>query len=198
MLRAEGLSPTCGIGNVAILAMRFQRLLAGAESARLRVIGHHAQLIRSLLGEGPAPLVLLGDRQIPAEELLLKTGLQSGATLNYLAAATIFPILTGLLRREAVETHAPGVYGLPGGYPVRFEEGKIRIDLPDGVSQARAVEFNVESAELEGIERVDESGTLFYTKHAQDAVAQWCPELAEPLALGVVAKRFEALQRLLR
>lgn len=195
MLAAEGLSPTCGIGNVAIMAMRFQRLLAGAESARLRVIGHHGQLIRSLLGEGPAPMVFLGDRQIPEEELLLKTGLQSGATLNYLAAATIFPILTGLLLREAVETHAPGVNGLPGGYPVRFEEGKIHIDLPGGVSQDRAVEFNVESAALEGIERVDESGTVFYTRHAQDAVARWCPELAEPLGPGDVLKRFEVLQR---
>lgn len=198
MLAAEGLSPTCGIGNVAIMAMRFQRLIAGAESARLRVIGHHAQLIRSLLGDGPAPLVFLGDWQIPEEQLLFKTGLQSGSTLNYLAAATIVPILTGLLRRDAVETHAPGVHGLPGGYPVRFEEGEIRVDLPDGVSRDRAVEFNVKSAALEGIERVDESGTLFYTRQAQDAVAPWCPELAEPLALEDVSKRFEVLRRVLR
>lgn len=199
MLAAEGLSPTCGIGNVAILAMRFQRLIEGAKSAKLRVISHHAQLIRSLLGEGPAPMVFLGDRQIPKEELLLKTGLQSGATLNYLAAATIQPILIGLLRREAiVETHAPGVEGLPGGYPVRIEEGEIRLDLPGGVSRERAIEFNVESAKLEGIERVDESGTLFYTRHAQEAVARWCPELAEPLALGDVSKRFELLQQALR
>jgi hypothetical protein len=198
MLSAEGLSPTCGIGNVAILAMRFQRLIAGAESARLRVIGHHAQLIRSLLGEGPAPLVFLGDRQIPEEQLVRKTGLQSGSTLNYLAARTILPILTGLLRSEVVETHAPGVHGLPGGYPVRFEEGEIDLDLPGDMSQARSVQFNIEAAALEGIERVDESGTLFYTRDSQDAVASWCPELAEPLALGDVSKRFEVLQRLLR
>jgi hypothetical protein len=178
--------------------MRFQRLIAGAKSARLRVISHHAQLIRSLLGDGPAPLVFLGDRRVPEEQLLLKTGLQSGATLNYLAAATIVPILTGLLRREAVETHAPGVHGLPGGYPVRFEDGEIHIDLPDGVSRARAVEFNVESAALEGIERIDEKGTLFYTRQARDAVARWCPELAAPLALGEVSKRFEVLQRVLQ
>jgi hypothetical protein len=199
MLAAEGLSPTCGIGNVAILAMRFGRFVAGAESARLRVISHHAHLIRSLLGDGPAPLVFVGDRQIPEEQLLLKTGLYSGSTLNYLAAATIFPILSGLLRRESlVETHAPGVFGLPGGYPVRFEDGEIRIDLPSGISQARAVGFNIESAALEGIERVDERGTLFYTKHAQDSVAQWCPELAEPLAIGDISKRFEVLKGVLQ
>ena len=199
MLAAEGLSPTCGIGNVAILAMRLQGFVPGAESARLRVISHHAHLIRSLLGDGPAPLVFLGERQLPEEQLLRKTGLYGGSTLNYLAAATILPILTGLLRREAiVETHAPGVHGLPGGYPVRLEDGEIRIDLPSGVSQARAVQFNIESAALEGIERVDESGTLFYTRHAREAVASWCPELAEPLALRDVSKRFEILKRLLQ
>ncbi|HXC97253.1 MAG TPA: hypothetical protein VNU92_16245 [Edaphobacter sp.] len=199
MLAAEGLSPTCGVGNVAILAMRFQRLVPGADSARLRVISHHAHLIRSLLGDGPSPLVFLGDRQLPEGQLLLKTGLQSGSTLNYLAAATILPILTGLLRREVmVKAHAPGVDGLPGGYPVVFEDGEIRIDLPSGVSLARAVKFNTESAALEGIERVNESGTLFYTKYAQDAVAQWCPDLAEPLALSDVSKRFEILKSVLR
>jgi hypothetical protein len=124
--------------------------------------------------------------------------LEGGSTLNYLAAATILPILTGLLRSEVVETHAPGVHGLPGGYPVRFEEGEIHLDLPGGISQARSVQFNIASAALEGIERVDQSGTLFYTRHAKDAVAPWCPELAEPLALGDVSKRFEVLQRLLR
>ena len=75
---------------------------------------------------------------------------------------------------------------------------EIDLDLPGGMSQARSVQFNIEAAALEGIERVDESGTLFYTRDAQDAVAPWCPELAEPLALGDVSKRFEILQRLLR
>jgi hypothetical protein len=199
MLAAEGLAPTCGIGNVAIMAMRLQRLIPGAASTRLRVIGHHAQLGRSLAGDGPAPLVYLGDCQLSEEQLLLKTGLQGGSTLNYLAAATITPILIGLLRHKAVvETHAPGVFGLPGGYPVRIEGGEIHMDLPASISQARAVRFNSESAALEGIERIDESGTLFYNQQAQDAVAPWCSELAEPLALSEVSRRFDGLKRLLQ
>jgi hypothetical protein len=198
LLAAEDLAPTCGIGNVAIMAMRFERLIPGTKPARLRVIGHHAQLSRSLFGNRPVPLVYLEDRKLPEEELLLKTGLQGGSTLNYLAAATIVPILTGLLRREAtVETHAPGVFGLPGGYPVRFKDGEIQMDLPSGLSQAAAVQFNIESAVLEGIERIDECGTLFYTTQAQDAVASWCPELAEPLVIGDAPKRFDVLKRML-
>lgn len=96
-----------------------------------------------------------------------------------------------------METHAPGVFGLPGGYPVRFKDGEIQMDLPSGLSQAAAVQFNIESAVLEGIERIDECGTLFYTKQAQDAVASWCPELAEPLVIGDAPKRFEVLKRML-
>jgi hypothetical protein len=198
MLAAEGLAPTCGIGNVAIMAMRFERLIPSAKPKRLRVIGHHAQLGRSLSGEGPAPLAYLDEYQLPEEQLLLKTGLQGGSTLNYLAAATIIPILTGLLCHESlVETHAPGVFGLPGGYPIRFEDGEIRMDLPLSLPQAQAVQFNIKSAALEGVGQIDESGTLFYTRHAREAVAQWCPELAEPLALCDAQKRFEVLKRAL-
>ena len=44
VLAADGLAPTVGIGNVAIMAMWYQRNLAGANDATLQVVGQHAQL----------------------------------------------------------------------------------------------------------------------------------------------------------
>jgi hypothetical protein len=200
MLASEGLAPDVGIGNVAIMALRFQRLIPGAADGGLRVIGHHSQLGASLAGEPsaaptPVPIVYLGGRKLEEAELLLKPGLERGPTLNYLAAATVLPILRGFLSQDSVtQTHAPGVFGLPGGYPIQFTGGKIALDLPDAVSIDEAISFNKRSAAGEGIERIEQDGTLVYTQAAKDELAPWCPELAEPLKLSGIDKRLELLR----
>lgn len=200
VLASEGLAPTVGIGNVSMMAWRFQRFLLGAAEGDLRVIGHHSQLPFSLAGEAvpaptPAPLVYLNGRKLEDGELLLKPGLRGGLTQNYLAASTIRPILHGLLdRNHATETHAPGVLGLEGGYPIQFTEGEIRLRLPDGLSMEEAVAFNKYAAAGDGIDHIGDDGTLFYTKQAKEAVAPWCPELAEPLKLGDLNKRLALLK----
>lgn len=66
--------------------------------------------------------------------------------------------------------------------------------LPDGVTHNEAVSFNELAAKGEGIEHIDEDGTVFYTEHARNSVAEFCPELAEPLRLADVEKRFRVLQ----
>lgn len=200
MLAAEGLAPTIGIGNVGIMALRFQRLIPGAEDGHLRVIGHHSQLARSLAGDAsasptPSPLVFLHGRRLEDRELVLKPGLQRGPTLNHLAAATIVPILRGLFDRELVtETHAPGIAGLQGGYPIRFTGGEIQLCLPDALSVEEASKFNGLAAAGDGVERIGEDGTLFYTREASDALASWGPELAEPLKLSDIHKRLQTLK----
>src|SRR5580698_8852903 len=88
ILAAEGLAPTVGIGNVAIMAMWYQRQLAGASEATLKVVGQHAQLGPCLAGkpasrETPTPLVYLNGKKVAAEQLFFDAGLQGGATLNH-------------------------------------------------------------------------------------------------------------------
>lgn len=201
ILATEGLAPTIGIGNVAIMAMWYQRQLEGANEATLQVVGQHAQLGPVLAGqfaapETPTPLVYLNGRRFGPEQLLFDAGLRGGAAMNHLAASTIVPILHGFTRREpVVHTHAPGVLGLPGGYPVRFVRGALELRLPDELSLEQAVSFNSLAAKGEGIERIAEDGTVFYTAHAQQSVAELCPELGEPLRLQDIETRFQILQR---
>ena len=198
---AEGLAPTIGIGNVAIMAMWYQRNLPGANEATLKVIGQHAQLGSCLAGrfaapETPTPLVYLNGRRMAPEQLLFDAGLQGGAAMNHLAASTIVPILRGFTESDGVvETHAPGVFGLRGGYPVRFVGGALELRLPEGLSLEEAVSFNDLAAKGEGIESIAEDGTVFYTEHARQSVAEFCPELAEPLRPQDVEKRFRVLER---
>lgn len=200
ILQAEGLAPTVGIGNVAIMATWYQRNLAGANESTLKVVGQHAQLGPCLDGkfaapETPTPLVWLNGEKVPSERLLFDTGLKGGAAMNHLAAATIEPILRGFTERDGtIETHAPGVFGLGGGFPVRFVGGAIEMRLPDGLMREEAVSFNNLAAKGEGIERIAEDGTVFYTEHARRSVAEFCSELAEPLHPRDVEKRFRVLQ----
>jgi energy-converting hydrogenase Eha subunit C len=200
MLAAEDLSPTIGIGNVAIMALWYQRNLEGANETTLQVVGQHAQLGPCLAGKPaapgtPTPLVYLNSRRVPSQDLLFDAGLQGGATMNHLAAATVVPILRGFTERDGVvETHAAGVFGLPGGYPVCFVAGAPELRLPDGLTLEEAVSFNRLAAKGEGIDRIAEDGTVFYTTHAQQSVAEFCPELAEPLRPQDVEKRFQILQ----
>ena len=200
ILACKGLAPTCGIGNVANMALRFRQFLPGAANGDLRVISHHSQLGHSLAGEPanmptPVPLVYLNGRNVEARELLLKPGLQGGRTLNYLAAAATRSILEGLLDPECdTETHAPGIDGLPGGYPVRFSGQKIHLNLPERLSREEAIAFNTLSAAGDGVDHIAEDGTLFYTARAKEAVAPYCRALAEPLNLHDLNRRLRLLQ----
>lgn len=202
VLDAKGLTPDAGIGNVAIMALRFERLLGGAGGRALQVVGHHAQLGPSLAGQRatsatPVPLVYVNGRRVEDHELLRDSGLAGGPILNHLAAVTALPVIRGFIEQEVpLDTHAPGILGLPGGYPVRFMGGRPILRLPDGLSREDAVAFNRLAGAGEGIEGVGKDGTVFYTKAAQEAVASCCPELAEPLEWRFVDKRLRVLQRI--
>jgi hypothetical protein len=204
MLASEGLAPDAGIGNVAIMALRFRRLLDVTPQDTFQVIGHHAQLAPSLAGKPasaatPVPLAYLNGRKLAEQELLIDTGLLGGPTLNHLAAATVPPIVRGFLCRDGhVDTHSPGVLGLPGGYPVRFDNGKLQLRLPDGLTQQDAVAFNVMAGAAEGVQRITEDGALFYSDSAKQAMAASCPELAEPLRAKDIASRLELLRTIAR
>lgn len=201
ILAAEGLAPAIGIGNVAIMAMWYHHNISAGRQHRLQVIGQHAQLGPVLAGtfaapETPTPLVYLNGRRMSPAQLLFDTGLQGGAAMNHLAAATIMPILRGFADPDGIiETHGPGVFGLPGGYPVRFVGGALELRLPDGLTLDDAVSFNTLAAKGEGIDRIGRDGTVFYTAHAQQSVAEFCPELAAPLNPQGVEKRFRVLQQ---
>jgi hypothetical protein len=68
------------------------------------------------------------------------------------------------------------------------------LRLPSELTREEAVGFNRLAARAEGIERIAEDGTVFYTDHAQQSVAEFCPELAQPLRIEDAEKRFQILQ----
>jgi hypothetical protein len=205
ILAARGLAPTIGIGNAGMIEARVRAVLRrrpeidGAEP--IRVAAHHAHLTPVVLARPPAPpatrpRVYLGEPGRRADELAFAgPPLPAERQLNALAAAAGLPLLRALLGGPPLRTSAPGPAGLPGGWPVRVEAGRIDIDLPPDVGSEELNAFQWESARQDGVERVEADGTVVFTAAARAALSPWTEELAEPLTLDRVEERRALLYR---
>lgn len=194
-----GLPPTAGIGNVAMIARHLEGARQEKSGGRLRVIAHHAHVASFLTGKRPGPGLPLpiaqeNSERLGEEDLVIHSDLAPGRHFNYLTTATAIPLITALLdARVSVNTHAPGILGLPGGYPISVRGKEIELDLPTGISKQEAVEFNNLCARADGVERIESDGTLVYTEDAKRIAKPFCAELAEPLSPENLESRREVL-----
>ena len=201
MLHSVGLAPDVGIGNVAMIAAKV-RQMSRPVSSPLRVIAHHGHVSRCLQNRmfddaEPEPLVYEGQKRLRWEECLRNGSppLLPGVYLNHLSAVTAMPIIQGLLgERASVRTHAPGVAGRLGGYPVRIEQGRLALDLPRGVPEQTALDLNRSAARLDGVEEIRADGTLIYTDRVRRLCKGLCNELSEPLHVHDALKRWRVLE----
>ena len=154
----------------------------------MRIIAHHAHVTPFLTGthagpDLPLPIADENGERLKDEDLVTHSGLRPGRHFNYLTAVTAIPLVSALLDEDiSVRTHAPGVLGLPGGYPICVRRKSIELDLPAGISNGEAVEFNNLCARADGVERIESDGTLIYTEDARRTAKPFCAELAEPLS----------------
>jgi hypothetical protein len=79
-------------------------------------------------------------------------------------------------------TSAPGPLGLPGGWPVRIEAGRIALDLPAGVTVGDMLPCQHAWARADGIEAIAADGTVHFTEHLRATLPPPWRSLAEPLA----------------
>jgi len=81
--------------------------------------------------------------------------------LTATTAATVFDAVTGKTQETV---HAPGPRGLPGAYPFRIENGSLTIVLPPRSSLEEAIRINQEGQRSDGIECIDEDGTVSFAE----------------------------------
>ncbi|MDT8912412.1 KR domain-containing protein [Amycolatopsis sp. PS_44_ISF1] len=210
VLARLGLAPALGLGNAAMIEFRVRAALRaagpGPEAPLVRVLGHHSRLLGVMLSREPADpadrcRVFLGEDGRRADELAYRApAVPLSPRCNELTAAASMPVLCALLPGAAplrCSTAAPG--GLPGGYPVRIDRrlgtGAITLDLPPGADRAEAIAFNEAQARADGVERIDDDGTVHFTAAARAAVAGVDPGLAEPLPVAGLAERAGRLDR---
>lgn len=171
-----GLSPTLGAGNVEELSLPLRAEVAKQRDVQrsrvnVRMVAHHS-VNSAILEERRStdlPLlcrVLVDDEDITDSldiaDLLLTATLEfpPGAEDTWLIAASAGHKALALLNEEAVPTHATGVGGLQGGYPVLVGGGGVALDLPAGIDEKEAAEVNERGARLDGIAEIRDDGEV--------------------------------------
>lgn len=186
IVAAKGLPITCGVGNVQIFAAAFRSALTQlpvSPPGRMQVLAHHNQTppwnAPASERGGIAPRVWLDGIEIAdVYEKFSSVLLTRIKPLNDVAGLTAVPLIHTLVRGGDSYDHAPGPFGLPGGYPVRIRGGKLSLDLPDGLTEAEAVRWNG-AFEKESGTCVAEDGMLTYTGAVREALARQSPKLAK-------------------
>jgi hypothetical protein len=147
------------------------------------------------------PRVFVGEDGERADELAYGAPpMAPGLRYNHVTAAAALPVLLALLPgAEPLRWSTPSPLGLPGGFPVRIENTTIELDLPPGVDLDEATTFCQRIAHGDGVERIDDTGTVHFTAAAQAAMAPFAPDLTEPLPLddAEIARRGKRIFELL-
>jgi len=181
VLGKRGLAPTVGLGNIDLVipVLRMgvaERLGVPARNVHVHGVFHHYHVSHFRKHSSGAPpyflRLMVGDTDVTGrfdtDLLLHQVSVQrfSGEPLNPVVAASGVKNALALLHDSGLLTHAAGPQGLPGGYPVRLSGAGAEVVLPAGVSMEQALAINEGGQRGDGIERIDDDGTVHHTDHA--------------------------------
>ncbi len=187
-LARSGAGRIVGAGNIDLLTPAARRVIArdlgvSAKAVSLTLVAHNFHSSGILTGNPIGSLrpilrtfvdgvdrsgeIDVDDlwRRIPQEAPIPRG---SGAAAILVGSMT--RMLRGLLSTTAVRTHAPGVAGLPGGYPIFVSRLGATIDLPPEIALDEAVEVNCAGQRAEGIEIIRGDGALVLTETAREVL----------------------------
>ena len=193
ILARRQLAPTAGVGNAGMIHRFISSRLRvlGRREFSLQVLAHHSDVLpvansrpRASTPADAAPKVYIdGSPSSTAADLLYGAPpVRDGASLNLVTASHAVALIHALLPGAAPwKTSVPGVFGLPGGWPVRIEEGNMRLDLPDDLTVAAGEHCQTEAAKFDGIQDIAVDGTVAFTEDACSALRQVSHELAAPM-----------------
>ncbi|MCQ4079082.1 hypothetical protein NGB36_00195 [Streptomyces sp. RB6PN25] len=178
LLHAEELPAFCGVGNSATLAASLHAVLQPQADERLRILAHHAHL-HAPVDPSDEVRVWLGDRSVErVGELLASHRACSREELNAVTGHTAAVLASRLAAGTEVRANLPGPLGLPGGYPVRIQDARVTLDLPNGLTPEEAVAWQLRMAEHDGVV-VTPSGDARFGQRAQEALSEHLADVPE-------------------
>jgi hypothetical protein len=181
LLDAAAVPVLTGLGNAGVLVLAARNTL-GLGPCDLRVLAHHVHLdqpspdvtdaIMITRSAGPVDVAqaLRPLRDIPRRERNQVTGRES--------ASVVAALVTG----SRMHTALPGPAGLPGGYSVRLEDGRIDLLLPDGWTRCQAIEQNQRWSWAEGA--IVKGSRVVVADHVRAAVAAADEDLVSGFDIG--------------
>jgi hypothetical protein len=182
VLDKVGLAPTIGIGNVAnpVPAIRSSiayRLARPMKDVTVFFFAQHyvSHYLPRFGNAGGAPYYLKAI--VDGEDVTPEVNIQEvfadipiryrrlgGRDGQILTASSAAAIILAVADDAGEFTHAPGPSGLPGGYPVRVDRNGGKVILPKDLTLEEAVGINEEGQRYDGIDRIDQNGTVHITE----------------------------------
>jgi hypothetical protein len=178
LLRALDLPVFCGIGNIALLAATLRASLGLTPQQRLQVMAHHLHLYTPKPGVDEAQAWIDGKRCGNVGSLLVSQRTSGGLEVNKVIGCTGAVLLRDILGGREVETHVPGPFGLPGGYPVRIAGTRMELNLPADLSEEKAIAWNEKIAVADGV-KIHSHGYVEFGESAKHALKQYLPHIAD-------------------
>ena len=184
VLAASGLGPFCGIGNVQEPIAKICSGTAAVHRVKptevsVRLVAQHAFEYFVMRDEGAEELppylmevLIYGEDVTETAREVLKAPFPFSYDLHFnrVTASAGLMVLKAIVNPMPTATHLPGCLGLPGGYPVIINEGKIKLDLAPGWTKDEAVDVNRRSMRWDGIELIGTDGTVVFTEDTSKAL----------------------------
>jgi hypothetical protein len=116
-----------------------------------------------------------------------------GQHVDPLVAASGVKNALALLFDTGILTHTNGPCGLPGGYPVRVCRAGVDVYLPQGITLAEAIKINTDAQRGDGIDRIGDDGTVYYTDKVVEIMKEVLDYDLRPLRFDEIDQRCEEL-----
>jgi hypothetical protein len=195
LLRALDLPVFCGIGNVALLAATLRSSLGLLPQQRLQVMAHHLHLYTPKPGVDEAQAWVDGKHCGNISSLLVGQRTSNGLEVNKAIGCTAAVLLRDIIDGRDVETHVPGPFGLPGGYPVRIVGARMELNLPGDFSERDAVAWNERVAVADGV-KILPQGYVEFGGKTRDAFRQYLPQISDGFHASEIEKVTQSMLEL--
>ncbi len=178
LLRVLGLPVFGGIGNVALVAASLRSSLGLMPEQRLQVMAHHLHLYTPKPGVDEAQAWVDGKHCENVTGLLVSQRTSGGLEVNKVIGCTAAVLLRNIVDGRDAETHVPGPFGLPGGYPVRVMGTRMELNLPANLSQCEAIAWNERIAVADGV-KILSNGNVEFAEETKLAFRQYLPQISD-------------------
>ncbi len=183
ILAKGGLPVTCGGGTTDLTATALQYLVGKRydvawNNVDVDLICHHALRAAPITRDIYWLKVMIGPNDISNEidqiDMLKRAvhmttqGENAGMT-----AASGIKFLLAVLFDQNLKGNVPGPDGLTGGYPVIANENGTKPVFPREISSDQIDKIMDEGLRYDGIEKVDNQGTVYFTKTCQNLMSKY-------------------------
>jgi hypothetical protein len=184
MLCKAGYPVLTGSGNLDNLASEIRRRVSVKEGVPISavvvyLVAEHVINVMGVRGGIPYYLkIMIGDKDVTKNYdtvSLISDRLMAPCPAEWTSwiihptvAASAVKTIMAVLNDTNQLSHAPGPNGLIGGYPIRIGAKGVTVELPEGLTLERAIQYNMDQARYEGVETIRDDGTLVITEQAYE------------------------------